>query len=332
MAKNETLLMSRGAFIKSSAMVSASLLLGGCNFLGSQKKKQKLSLSQWSLHRALFGNSKENYSLWQEWLATNPDKVLQGTLNSLDFPSVAKNTYGFNAVEYVNTFFYGKQEDYFNELKKRCDDVDVESLLIMVDEEGMLGDPSSEKRKESVERHKKWLYNAAILGCHSVRVNAHSKGTKAEQQDYVIESLTALCDLAKPLSLDIIIENHGGMSSEPNWLVDTIKKIDKPNLGTMVDFDNFKYSETKIWNGELVYDRYEGVELLMPYAKSVSAKSYSFDANGLEETVDYKRMVEIIEKSNFSNHISVEYEGEGEHSLNEKDGIFATKNLLERYI
>lgn len=321
--------MSRGAFLKSSAILSASLVLG-CNLSSEQKKKQKLSLSQWSLHRAIFGNSKEDYGQWQKWLATDPDQILKGTLNPLDFPRVAKETYGFDAVEYVNTFFYRKKENYFYDLKQRCDDSGVDSLLIMVDEEGMLGDPEKIKRKEAVKRHKKWLYNAAILGCHSVRVNAHSSGPKAVQQEYVVESLTSLCDLAKPLNLDIIIENHGGMSSEPNWLIETIKKTNRANLGTMVDFDNFKYSETKIWGGELTYDRYKGVEMLMPYAKSVSAKSYSFDINRQEKTIDYKRMVAIIEKSNFSNHISVEYEGD--HGLSEKEGIFATKKLLQKYI
>ncbi|UII80392.1 sugar phosphate isomerase/epimerase [Flagellimonas sp. CMM7] len=321
--------MDRRKFMQTTAILSVPLLFG-CNLPTS--KKQRLALSQWALHRAIFGNSKEDYAQWEKWLTTDPDQVLKGTLDPLDFPSIAKNTYGFDAVEYVNTFFYRKDEAYFKELKNRSDDVGVTNLLIMVDQEGMLGDPDPKKRKESVQRHKRWLSNAAILGCHSIRVNAHSSGTKEEQQSYVIESLTKLCNLAKPLNLDILIENHGGMSSEPNWLLDTIKKTNKPNLGTMVDFDNFKYSETKIWNGELTYDRYEGVALLLPYAKSVSAKSYAFDDSGLEKTIDFKRMVQLIKDSGFKNYISVEYEGEGEDSLSEKDGILATKKLLEQYI
>lgn len=329
MAIKEKHLMSRGTFLKSSAILSASLVLG-CSLSSKQKKRQKLSLSQWSLHRAIFGNSKEDYSQWQKWLATEPDQILKGTLNPLDFPRLAKETYGFDAVEYVNTFFYGKKENYFYDLKQRCDDSGIDSLLIMIDEEGMLGDPEKANRNEAIIRHEKWLYNAAILGCHSIRVNAHSKGPKDMQQENVVEGLAKLCDLAKPLNLDVIIENHGGMSSEPNWLLETIKKTNRTNLGTMVDFDNFKYSETKIWGGEYTYDRYKGVEMLMPYAKSVSAKSYSFDVNGLEETIDYKKMIAIIEKSNFSNHISVEYEGD--HGLSEKEGIFATKKLLQKYI
>lgn len=324
--------MNRTTFLKTSALLSASLIFG-FRLPMSREKNYNLSLSQWSLHRTLFGGTKErDYHQWKKWLNESPDKVLQGSLNPLDFPLVAKQTYGFSAVDYVNTFFFGKSENYFKELKKRCSDNDVESLLIMVDEEGMLADIDRNKRKEAIENHKKWFYNAAILGCHSVRVNLHGIGTKEEQQENSIESLLKLCDFAKTLNLDVIIENHGGMSSEPNWLLETIKKTNKTNLGVMVDFDNFKYSETKIWDGEFTYDRYKGVELLMPFAKSVSAKSYSFDRDGEEETINYKRMIEIIKKSNFKNHISVEFEGEGENNISEKEGILATKNLLEKYL
>lgn len=288
-----------------------------------------LALSQWALHREQFGNSKDNYGQWQKWLATEPEQVLQGTLNPLDFPQVAKERFGFEAVEYVNTFFYRKEEDYFSELKKRSNDVGVKNLLIMVDEEGFLGHPDKKKRARSVENHKRWLMAASILGCHSIRVNAHSMGSKDEQQKLVTDGLSKLCDLAKPYNLNVIVENHGGMSSHPEWLIKTIEETGKTNIGTMVDFDNFKYSATKIWDGEQTFDRYKGVEILMPFAKAVSAKSYSFNTNGAEEKIDFKRMANIIKNSEFEGYISVEYEG---HKLSETEGIEATKKLLSRVL
>lgn len=324
--------MDRTTFLKSSTLISASLILG-FRLPILEKKNYNLSLSQWSLHRTLFGDTKEkDYHQWKRWLKESPEKVLQGTLDPSDFPATAKHKYGFNAIDFVNTFYFGKNENYFKELKKRCLDNEVESLLIMIDEEGMIAHNDEKKRIEAVENHKKWFYNAAILDCHSVRVNLHGIGTKEEQKENSLESLLQLCDFAKNLNLNVIIENHGGISSEPNWLLEIIKLTNKSNLGIMVDFDNFKYSETKIWDGEFTYDRYEGVELLMPYAKSVSAKSYSFNADEEEETIDYKRMLEIIKKSNFNNHISVEFEGKWENSFSEKEGIIATKKLLEKYL
>lgn len=287
----------------------------------------KLALSQWALHRAQFGKSKEDYGQWQKWLATEPEKVLQGPLDPLDFPKVAKERFGLAAVEYVNTFFYRKDDGYFTELQKRSADVGVKNLLIMVDEEGFLGNPEKKKRLQAIERHKRWLTAAVILGCHSIRVNAHSVGSKEEQQKLAAAGLSKLCDLAKPFGLNVIIENHGGMSSNPEWLIRTIEATGKTNIGTMVDFDNFKYSETKIWDGEHEYDRYKGVELLLPYAKAVSAKSYSFNPDGAEQKIDFQRMASIIKNSKFDGYVSVEYEGDG---LTENEGIKATKNLLDK--
>ncbi|NJC28228.1 sugar phosphate isomerase/epimerase family protein [Neolewinella antarctica] len=318
--------MNRRKFIQSGALLASTLMLG-CDT--TQSHDLKLSLSQWALHRAQFGDSKSDYEQWKKWLVEDPDAVLRGTLNPLDFPSVAKDQFGFEAVEYVNTFFYGKNADYFKALRKRSDDAGVENLLIMVDEEGLLGDPNEQKRLKSVDRHRKWLNAATILGCHSIRVNAHSKGSKSEQKKLAADGLSRLCDYAKDSGLDVLIENHGGMSSEPNWLIDTIKATGSENIGTMVDFDNFKYSEDKIWGGELTYDRYEGVDLLMPYAKSVSAKSYAFDPQGNETKIDFGKMVTAVKESSFDGYISVEYEGE---HLSEDEGILATKALLERFI
>lgn len=318
--------MDRRAFIKSSSLLSSALLMG---FKTMDDKNLKLSLSQWALHRAQFGNSKEDYGQWQKWLHAGSDAVLKGTLDPLNFPSVAREQFGFEAVEYVNSFFFRKNENYFKELNKRSDDAGVQNLLIMVDEEGFLGDPDKKERLQVVERHKRWLEAAAILGCHSIRVNAHSMGDKEEQMKLVADGLSKLCDSAETYNLDILIENHGGMSSEPNWLINTIKAADSQNIGTMVDFDNFSYSENKIWDGEHTYDSYEGVALLMPFAKSVSAKSYAFDVQGNETKIDFVKMMEIVKKSGFEGYVSVEYEG---HDLSENDGIEATKKLLQRLI
>jgi sugar phosphate isomerase/epimerase len=318
--------MNRRLFVKAGM---ASLPLFYFSFKLAESKKLKLSLSQWALHREHFGNARKDYQQWRKWLEEGSDLALQGPLKPLDFPLVAKRDFGVDAVEYVNVFFYRKDQKFFKELLKRSKDAGVKNLLIMVDEEGYLGHPDLKLRNESIERHKRWLDAAAILGCKSIRVNAHSIGTKEEQKKYTTEGLSSLCDLAKPMKLDILIENHGGMSSEPEWLMEVIRATGKTNIGTMVDFDNFDYSEKTIWNGELRYDRYKGVELLMPLAKSVSSKAHAFDGGGNEKSIDFERMLKIIKAANFEGYISIEYEGD---DMTEREGIKATKALLERYM
>lgn len=255
-----------------------------------------ISLAQWSLHRAL----------------------QKGTLDHLDFPKVAKNDYGIDAVEYVNAFFKKKSDAAYNaELLKRCTDLGVMSVLIMCDGEGALGDADEKKRMTAVDNHRKWLDAAKQLGCHSIRVNAQSTGTFEEQQKLAADGLRKLCEMGDTYGLNVIVENHGGLSSHGDWLAGVMKMVGHKRVGTLPDFGNF-----------YEYDRYKGVTDMMPYAKGVSAKSHEFDAEtGEEKKTDYRRMIKIVMEANYHGRVGVEYEGD-KHS--EPDGIRFTKKLLEK--
>ncbi|WP_437226424.1 sugar phosphate isomerase/epimerase family protein [Planctomicrobium sp. SH661] len=264
----------------------------------------RISLAQWSLNRALFGKS-------------------DFKLDHLDFAPFAMKEFGIDAVEYVNQFFKDKAEDtdYLAEMKKRADDAGVRSLLIMVDGEGLIGDPDDAARKKSFENHKKWVDAAALLGCHAVRVNAGSRGTPEEQHEYVVDGLRMLTEFAEERNLRVLVENHGGLSSNGKWLAKVISAVDHPHCGTLPDFGNFRISP------EEQYDRYEGVTELMPFAMAVSAKSLDFNEAGDETTIDYPRMLKIVLDAGYHGYIGIEYEG---HRLDEVDGIRKTQALLTR--
>ena len=261
----------------------------------------RISLAQWSLHRTLES----------------------GALDPLDFPAVARKQFSLEAVEYVNVFYADKTEDraYFGELRRRAEDAGVRSLLIMVDREGDLGDPNTRQRHQTVDNHKKWLEIAEALGCHSIRVNAGSRGSAAQQRDWVADGLRRLCELADDYQLNVLVENHGGLSSNGAWLAGVMGAVNHPRCGTLPDFGNFRI------DGETWYDRYRGVEELMPFAKAVSAKSNDFDASGNETHTDFHRMMRIVLDAGYRGHVGIEYEGE---QLPEPEGIQATKALLER--
>ena len=261
----------------------------------------KISLAEWSLHRALYS----------------------GNLDHLDFASVAKNNFNLDAVEYVNSFFFDKAKNktYLGEMKTRASDLGVKSLLIMCDNEGDLGDPDNMKRKIAIENHHKWVEAAKYLGCHSIRVNARSEGSYEDQINLASEGLRKLTEFGEELGISIIVENHGGLSSDGKWLSAVMRKVDHPLCGTLPDFGNFKIKDNQ-W-----YDRYLGVKELMPYAKAVSAKSHDFDSNGNEIHTDYFKMMDIIIKENYSGYVGIEYEGQ---SSNEMEGIRLTKILLEK--
>jgi L-ribulose-5-phosphate 3-epimerase len=225
---------------------------------------------------------------------------------------------GIEAVEYVNIFFKDKAEDtkYLAEMKKRADDLGMTSVLIMCDDEGSLGDPDAKRRAKAVENHHKWIHAATFLGCHSIRVNAYSKGSYDEQLKLATDGLWLLSEYAAAHKLNVIVENHGGLSSDGKWLTSVIEAVDLPNCGSLPDFGNFPPE----------IDPYHAVEMLMPYAKSVSAKSYDFDEKGDETKIDYRRMMKIVLDAGYQGFVGIEYEGE---RLSETEGIIATKRLLE---
>lgn len=261
-----------------------------------------ISLAQWSLNKAIFGKK----------------------LDAADFPKHAKEEFGITNVEYVNQFYktVGGDEKYWKDLRKRCDDLGTKSLLIMCDGEGDLGDPDEKARTAAVENHKKWATAAKILGCHSIRVNAASSGTPDEQKKLVADGLRRLTEWAtKECDQNVIVENHGGISSNGGWLASVIKAVDHPRCGTLPDFGNFKLEDGTY------YDRYKGVEEMMPFAKAVSAKSHDFDAEGNEIHTDYRKMLKIVVAAGYKGCLGIEYEGK---KLSEPDGIRATLKLLER--
>jgi L-ribulose-5-phosphate 3-epimerase len=269
----------------------------------------QISLAQWSLHK--------HFKLWQ---GAGYD---ESPGDGLDFPTIARNEFGIDAIEFVNTFYYDKGEDnaYLAELKNRCDAEGVKSVLIMVDAEGNLGAADAEERKTVVTNHHKWVEAAKFLGCHSIRVNARSEGSWDEQMKLASDGLRSLCEFADPIGINVIVENHGGISSNGEWLSGVMKMVDHPRCGTLPDFGNFRIS------GDEEYDRYKGVEELLPWAKGVSAKSHDFDEEGNEIHTDYLRMLQIVKDAGYTGYVGIEYEGS---ELDEYAGIRATKALLEK--
>lgn len=323
--------MKRKDFLTQSSLVLAAPFMfaqGNSNTGVGTNLSLKLSLSQWALHRAIFGNSKDNYQEWQRLLHSDPDQLWRGPLHPLDFPNKAKEL-GFDAVEYVNSLIFGhaRDQEFLRELKNRTDSEGVRNVLIMVDEEGFIGHPDANERSIAIQNHFKWMEASAFLGCHSLRVNAFSMGPAGEQKKLAAEGLHRLAEKADEFGLWLLVENHGGMSSNADWLVETIELAGHERIGTVVDFDNFTFSEEFIWGDGEIYNRYIGVEKLMPYAKSVSAKTHAFDVQGFETTIDYTRMMKLVKDAGFEDYICVEYEG---YKMTEEEGILATKALIEK--
>ena len=267
----------------------------------------KISLAEWSINKPLFG----------------------GQMQHLDFAKIAKGA-GIDAIEYVNQFFKDKAKDtaYLREMNTRAQDEGVTQVLIMCDGEGNLGDPDASKRQTAVENHYKWVEAAKFLGAHTIRVNGYSSGTADEQMKLVADGLRKLVEFADPHGIDVVIENHGGLSSNAKWLVQTIRMVNHPRAGTLPDFGNFRISgpgrDTPDAQVES-YDSYVGVTEMMPLAKGVSVKPRVWDFNGNSSDIDLLRMMKIVVDAGYRGHVGIEHGPDG-HEL---DAIKQLRQQLE---
>ena len=299
----------RRTFIKQTAGAMAGMAILPSAFAEETAKKMffDISIAEWSLHKALFGKK----------------------ITNLDFPGIARKEFDISIVEYVNQFFKDKAQDktYLNDLLTRCKDNGISNHLIMIDGEGDLGSTDKADQMKAVENHHKWVECAKYLGCKTIRVNAAGKGTAEEVSKAAVEGLGKLGEFAKTMNINVIVENHGGYSSNGKWLSGVMKQVGMKTVGTLPDFGNFCIKRNAEHGCDEEYDRYQGTQDLMPYAKGVSAKTFNFDANGNCVETDYSRIMKIIKDSGFKGIVGIEYEGD---SLDEYDGIRKTKALLER--
>jgi sugar phosphate isomerase/epimerase len=311
---------TRRSFIKESLVGAGALMTASSFRLPIFRDPDiRVSLAEWSFHRALE----------------------TGKMDHLDFPSMAKNEFGISAVEYVNGFFGGtkmnfkeaaKNRAYLNEILKRSQDAGVFNHLLMCDDEGPLSSIDEKERLESVDNHKKWIEAAKILGCLTVRVNLHGSGSAEDRKKASIDALNRLGEFAKPLQINVVVENHGSVTSNGEWLADVMKQVGRDNVGTLPDFGNFCISHPwgTIQEGcKDMYDIYKGIQQLLPYAKGVSAKTYDFGSNGEQPLMDYKRLIDIVKASGFKGYIGIEYEGINQP---EDEGVRNTQKLLKKYL
>jgi hydroxypyruvate isomerase len=193
------------------------------------------------------------------------EEIRAGIWTNLDFPRVAREEFGLNGIEFVNTLFAAPTETYLKQLKQNADTYGVEMVLIMVDEEGDGCASTKEGRKEFEIFHRKWVDIAHYLGCHAIRTNCRGEVgiDYKEALEWAAESYHMLLDYAAPSGVKILIENHGGVSNDPEWMIELMKKVDHPLFGIYPDwreprsdFDNLAY-----------------LEKTLPYAKGMSYRN-----------------------------------------------------------
>jgi len=320
--------MDRRNFVKTASALAALSVMP--KLFAKNPKSNKLfdiALSQWSFHRAIFGDSRDNYEWFIKTLHTNPDAVLKGDMDPRDIVVIARKL-GVDMVDLANVLWFGHGQDkpWLRQFKTMAKDQNVGFTCLMCDELGNLGSSSKEKRISAIEKHKPWIETASELGCLQLRVNAYGDGTYLEQLEQNAESLFELAEYTQQFNLELLVENHGHPSSNGAWLAMLMEKVNHPNLGVYADLDNFFMGG---WNHspQRRYDTLQGLEDLAPYTRGVSAKTYGFKDNGQELTIDYPKCMKILTEAGFSGYACAEFEGEG---ISEMAGSIATIALLQK--
>ena len=303
--------MDRRSFTKSLLFSGLTPLMSFDSFTRKPEHHLRISLAQWSLNRS----------------------IRSGNLSPLDFAKKSRNL-EIDAIEYVSGLYTDhsdilekmSMDKLSKELLKRSNDYGIDNILIMIDGQGDLATSNRKKRLKALDQHKKWIDFASFLGCSTLRLNLYGEQNLIKWTDNSVQSMSNLCNYNK--QINIVVENHGGFSSNGKYLSKVIQKVNSSNFGSLPDFGNFCIDG---WPSNCLewYDKYLGVEELMPYAHAVSAKSYDFDSSGNETTIDYKRMIDIVKKAGYKGYVGIEYEG---NRMSEDDGIIATKKLLEKLI
>jgi len=306
--------MKRRNFLSVAMTVGiASSVYPYTNFIKfNSKQTLKISLAQWSLNKS----------------------IKTGKLPILDFAKKARS-FSIEGIEFVSGL-YTRDTDILDrmsmnslskELIKRSDDYGIDNVLFMIDNQGDLASSNKNERLQAIENHKRWIDLSAEIGCKTMRVNLNGEKDLNKWTKNSVKSLTTLNKYNE--NINVVVENHGGLSSSGKYLSNVMSKVKLKNCGTLPDFGNFCMKGSPWGNCTQMYDRYLGTEELMPYAHAVSAKSYDFDDEGNETSIDYSRMMDIVIKSGYQGYVGIEYEG---NRLGEDDGIIATKNLLEKFI
>jgi sugar phosphate isomerase/epimerase len=323
--------MNRRNFIRNTSAAAAGMGLASSlpSFLHAERSKElffQIALSQFSFAG----------EFWTK------------QLDNLDFAAKSKEL-GIRGLDYCSMFFADKAKDtaYLNEMKKRAADAGCYNLRIMIDNEGVLGDLDQTKRVKAIENHYKWMDAAAIIGCPMIRVNVEGEGDPKDVAKAAVDSLGRLIEYGKKQQTDVIVENHVGISCNGAWLAGVMKELNNPHGGTLADFGNFCINRTKPETNDIAgwmktkcleeYDRYKGIEEIMPYAKGVHAKTHLFDGSGNDLETDFYKMFKIIKKSGFTGWVSIEYEGglikmysKDSKYLDDYAGVAATKVLVEK--
>jgi sugar phosphate isomerase/epimerase len=236
----------------------------------------------------------------------------------LELPRAVREHLNLNAIEICQFHIPERSPNYIAALKRALREAEVQLVNMPIDV-GNISDANPEYRAEDLAEIEAWMQVAAELGAGMVRVNASAPiaATPPAPLAVTIESYARLARTAKTLGLDLLIENHGGITADPEVIVALVEAVGADQLKVLVDIGNFEpllSMQMAEMQGLPIPDAdvtplYASVARIAPYAHLVHAKTHGFDSAGNPLRLDVLRALRVIQDAGYTGPFSLEYEG-----------------------
>jgi L-ribulose-5-phosphate 3-epimerase len=301
--------MTRRIFVSSATAAAAALA-------APRPTKDDISLAAWSLNQSFFKAKR-----WK----------------NVDLPRICREQFDIGGLEFVNQFFENPMRGHLNELKKNGNAHGVQFVLIMVDGEGDMSAADKKERLQAAVAHRKWVDIAHYLGCHAIRCNMGGPRKDWQNDKDIVsraaESFNHLLEYARGADLNVVIENHGGASSNADVVVSLMKAVNNPNFGTLPDFGNVNAGD----------DHADVIRKIVPWAKGISVKAM-WAADGTHPRFDIEKLIGICKDAGYQGFWGIEssYGRSGARQddnlshdqlwNNEVKGVQLTKAVIERAV
>lgn len=247
-----------------------------------------------------------------------------------EFPARARDTFGVDAIETVAFQFDGLDDPEIDAFDQALKDIGVKLLNIAIDV-GDLLETDTDKRAADLKVIERWIERFAAMGSQFVRVNPGSPFSQHHGDQppaHLVEALQELGTFANERGTRLLVENHGGPSSNPAWMRQLLDAVGPNSLGLLLDLGNFdvlmapmmamffggeseKKDPAEVFSGLDLTTLYEGIEALADKAELVSLKAHHVSDDGDVGPVDLERALGILNAHSYSGALTVEYEGSG---------------------